>query len=404
MELSKIKKNLLLTSYFLLLFFIIGVNSIAVIEWLNRSLFVDFSIDPERVKDSFYNGASLIFLITILMYSITGTFIVSILITDLLLGAFVITNGIKVGERNEYITFSELQALTSPKELLSFIDVSLGFVVLLLVLLIMFLVGLQYIIVKISRKINFHFNKKLRIGLFIVALISLTIIFMEPNIYNKHVLKFEESNSHNFNPVTRARVDGFLPSFMHTVKPEYMERPEHYSKSNVKDISEKYTQLAQKINENRDKTLNDSQTILYLSESLIDPQRLPNLLLNETPLPFITDTTERNVGGTMYSQYIGGGTANIEWSILTSFSLEVFREPMAITPYSDFYLQSKHHHTILSLYDNDKEKNCTHPYSAHLYKRQSIYRAIGFDEFLYLNNGIKHTDKLEHIIEYRMNR
>ena len=95
--------------------------------------------------------------------------------------------------------------------------------------------------------------------------------------------------------------------------------------------------------------MNDSQTILYLSESLIDPQRLPNLLLNETPIPFITDTTERNVGGTMYSQYIGGGTANIEWSILTSFSLEVFRDPMAITPYSDFYLQSKNHNTVLSL-------------------------------------------------------
>ena len=138
MELSKIKRKLLLISYFLLLFFIIGVNSIAVIEWLNRSLFVDFSIDPEQVKDSFYNGASLIFLITILMYSITGTFIVSILITDLLLGAFVITNSIKVKERNEYITFSELQAITSPKELLSFIDVSLGFAILLFLLLLIF--------------------------------------------------------------------------------------------------------------------------------------------------------------------------------------------------------------------------------------------------------------------------
>ena len=389
---SKTKKTLLLISYALLLAFIIGINSITVVEWLNRGLFVDFSIDFEQVNASFFNGASIIFLITILMYSIVGTFIVSILITNLFLGAFVIANSIKVKERNEYITFSELQAITSPKELLSFIDVSLGYAIFIFLLLFMFLVGLQGIIIKLSRKMNYRFNKKVRIGLFIVTLFPLIFIFSQPNLYNKHVLKYEESNSHNFNPVKRARHDGFLPSFMHTVKPEYMNKPEQYSKAKVNDISEKYTQLGRNINENRSGSLNDSQTILYLSESLIDPKRLPNLLLNDTPLPFISDTTEKNSGGTMYSQYIGGGTANIEWSILTSFSLEVFREPVAITPYSDFYLQSKNHNTVLSLYD--KEKVAIHPYTAHLYKRRSVYDAIGFNEFLYLNNGIEHTDKL----------
>ena len=389
---SKKKRIFLLTSYFLLILFIIGINSIAVVEWLNRSLFVDYSIDPERIKASFSKGVSLIFLITILIYSIVGTFIVSILITNLLLGAFVIANGIKVKERNEYITFSELQAITAPKELLSFIEVSLGFAILLFLFLLLFLAGLQYIIVKISKKMNFHFNKKLRIGLFIVVIIPLASIFLEPNFYNKHALKYEESNRHNFNPVKRAQLDGFLPSFMHTVKPNYMDKPEQYSKSSAEKISERYIQLAHEINKNRNKSLNDSQTILYLSESLIDPLRLPSLLLNETPIPFITETTGRNIGGTMYSQYIGGGTANIEWSVLTSFSLEVFEEPMAITPYSEFYVQSENHNTVLSLYD--KKKVAIHPYTADLYKRRSVYNAMGFDEFLYLNNGIWHIDKL----------
>ena len=392
LDMSKVKRNLLLISYFLLLTFIIGINSITVVEWLNRSLFVDFSIDLEQMNSSFYNGVSVVFLIMILMYSIVGTFIVSILITNLLLGAFIVANSIKVNERNEYITFSELQAITSPKELLSFIDVSVWFALLMFLLLTISLVGLQYIIIKVSKKMNFQVNKKIRIGLFIVSIIPLILIFSQPNLYNKHVLKYEESNIHNWNPVNRARLDGFLPSFLHTVKPQYMDKSEQYSKSNVKEISGKYSQVAREINEGRDKSLNDSQTILYLSESLIDPLQLPNLLLNETPLPFISDITEENSGGTMYSQYVGGGTANIEWSVLTSFSLEVFREPMAITPYSDFYTQSKNHNTVLSLYD--KEKVAIHPYSAHLYKRRSVYNAIGFDEFLYLNNGIEHTEKL----------
>lgn len=379
-------------SYFLLLIFIIGINSVVAIEWLNRSLFEDFTMDLERVNVSFYNGVSLVVLLLILMYSIIGTFIVSIVITNLLLGAFVFANNIKVMERNEYITFSELQTITSPKELLSFIEISFGFAVLMFILLIILLVALQFIIVKISRKMNFHVNKKVRIGLFIVSIIPLIFIFTEPNLYNKYVLKYEETSKHNWNPLKRAQRDGFFPSFMHTVKPEYMEEPEQYSKIKMQDISKKYIDLAEKINGNRDKSLDDSQTILYLSESLIDPQQLPNLLLNETPTPFISDTIEKNIGGTMYSQYIGGGTANIEWSILTSFSLEVFREPMSITPYSDFYLGSKNKNSVMSLYD--KEKVALHPYTAHLYKRQSIYKAMGFNEFLYLDNGIQHTDRL----------
>lgn len=389
---SKIKKRILIISYSILLLFIIGINSITVVEWLNKSLFVDYSINIEQMNQSFYNGVSVVVLLMILMYSIVGTFIVSILITNMLLGAFIIANSIKVNERNEYITFSELQTITSPKELLSLIDVSVWFAALMFLLLIIFLVGLQYIIIKISKKMNFHVNKRIRFGLFVVSIIPLIFIFTQPNLYNKHVLKYEESNTHNWNPVKRAKQDGFLPSFMHTIQRNFMEKPEQYSKSKVNEISKRYIQLAQEINEKRDEKLNDSQTILYLSESLMDPKRLPNLLLNETPIPFITDTSEGNIGGTMYSQYIGGGTANIEWSILTSFSLEVLREPMAITPYSDFYVQSKNHNTVLTFYD--KKKVAIHPYTSDFYKRRSVFSTMGFDEFLYLNNGIKHTEKL----------
>src|SRR5699024_10201292 len=42
----------------------------------------------------------------------------------------------------------------------------------------------------------------------------------------------------------------------------------------------------------------------------------------------------------------------------------------------------------------DNEKIAIHPYSAHLYKRRTIYDKVGFDDFLYLDHGIQHTEKL----------
>lgn len=390
-SLSKWKKYILITIHLLVVAIIIGFNSTFVVDWLNKSMFVDYQINFDKVKGSFANGTSLIVLFTVLMYAVFGTVIVGVLVTNILFGAFVFANNVKVSERNEFINFSELQTITSPRELLSFIDISLITVSLLILGLLTGLVVLQYFIMKTARKLNFNFHMKVRIGLFIISFALILVVFMQPNVYNQYVLKYEESNRHNFDPLKRAQKDGFLPSFMHTVRPEYMQKPEYYTKSYVKEISEKYTSLAKEINVNRSHSIADSQTIIYLSETLIDPAEIPELLLNETPIPFITEI-KKDIGGSMYSQYIGGGTANIEWAILTSFSLEAFNEPMTITPYSDFYVYSQNHQSILSLYD--KEKIAIHPFSANLYKRQTVYEELGFDDFLYLNNGIEHTEKL----------
>ncbi|RWR04795.1 LTA synthase family protein [Siminovitchia fortis] len=390
---SKWKKEIILGLYFLLICVVMGLNSTVIVEWLNKSLFVDFSMDANfRVNESFYNGVSFVFLIFLIMYAIFGTFIVSILMTNLLFGALVFANQIKVKERNEFITFKELQTIGSPKELLSFIDVPMGTALLIIISVISLLAILHFISKGISKKMNFRIGTRARVGILLIALIPLFIIFTEPSIYNKYVLKYEDAHTHNFNPVLRAQRNGFIPSFIQTVKPNYMNKPAHYNKKNMLRINDKYTKIAGKINENRKKSLNDSQTIFYLSESLMDPMALPGLIKNETPTPYISGIIKNHIGGKMYSQYVGGGTANIEWSVLTSFSLEVFNEPLSITPYSDFYVEAKNHHTALDFFQKDKV--AIHPFTANLYKRRSVYSAIGFDDFLYLDNGIKHTGKL----------
>src|SRR5699024_1995342 len=112
---------------------------------------------------------------------------------------------------------------------------------------------------------------------------------------------------------------------------------------------------AKKVNETRENSLSDSQTIFYLSETLMDPADVPDLLNNETPINHINQYMEENIGGTRYSQYIGGGTANIEWSMLSSCSLEVFNDPMSVTPCSDIDSSSKNHHTVLDYFANNEK-------------------------------------------------
>ncbi|MDY0404623.1 hypothetical protein P5G51_003660 [Virgibacillus sp. 179-BFC.A HS] len=220
---SKAKKAFLFLAYFLLLFFVIKINSTTIIEWLNKSMFPDYTMDATlEVNDSFANGVSLIFAITVFIYSILGSAIVSILVIDLLMFGLVFANQMKAMERNEFITFSELKTIASPKELLSFVDVSPAFALLIAIGIILVLIGLQFLISKLSKKVNFRVAKKIRIVLFAVSLTILVIIFVKPNDYNARVLKFEETHVHNHNPLQRAKRDGYLPTYLYAYGQTYL--------------------------------------------------------------------------------------------------------------------------------------------------------------------------------------
>lgn len=388
----KKKKFFLSIAYIVILCLIININSTMIVEWLNKSLFMEYEMDTVNAKDSFYTGKSLIVVIMIFIYAIVGSIAVGVITTNIIFGLFIVANNIKMQERNEFITFSELQTITSPRELLSFVEISLSKAMIYSTITILLLILIHYIIRKITVKIGFSINNRFRLSLLIITASMLMVIYLKPNVYNKHILKYEETKVHNFNPLTKARKDGYLPSIIHTINPEYMKKPMAYTKTQVNNILSTYSESAYEINRNRDSDLKNSQTLLYLSETLIDPGHISDLLFNESPIPYFKSIQNNNIGGSMYSQYIGGGTANIEWSILTSFSLEAFNDPMVVTPYSDFYVHSKNHSSILGLFDT--KKIALHPYTAHLYRRQSNYNALGFDEFLYLKNGIQHTEKL----------
>lgn len=378
--------------YFLIIGIILKVNADLVIDGFNKSLIDEYLKKDVPVKESFNKGASLIFFVSLLIYALIGSFISSIIIANAIWVCFIIANKFKVQERNEFITFKELYTIVSPKELISLIDIPLAVPILALSGVLLIAIIAHFISKKIANKFDFRIPFKIRLNIFIISIIPLTFIFTAPNTYNKYVLKFQEEEGHNFFPVGRAQKAGFIPSFVNTIKPDYMEKPDQYNKNTLLEIEQKYIEIAKEININREKSLNNSLTIYYGSETLIDPMSIPDLIKNETPVPYVSSILDEHIGGTMFSQYIGGGTANIEWTILTSFSLEVFNDPISITPFSDFYAYSKNHHTVLSFFQNDKI--AIHPYTAHLYKRKTIYPAIGFDDFLYLDYGIQHTEKL----------
>src|SRR5699024_4864469 len=153
--------------------------------------------------------------------------------------------------------------------------ISIPIPVAIIIALVIFLViyGFLRFIRKCQAKRNLLPNKKIRLSLCIISIALILVIFIIRNQYNNKILLYQTDNTHNLNPVNQAQQDGCIPAIMDTVKPHYKQKPKGYKKKNMKKIYEKYTQAAQEINEDRTESVDKSQTILYLSESLMDPKR-----------------------------------------------------------------------------------------------------------------------------------
>jgi hypothetical protein len=123
-------------------------------------------------------------------------------------------------------------------------------------------------------------------------------------------------------------------TFVNFLGSKTMEEPTGYSKQTMQKIAKKYTRKAEQINKTRKNKDINKQTLIYvLSESYSDPKRVPNMKVNQNPVPEIDEIRKNNTSGLMLSSGYGGGTANIEYGVETSWDLQLF-DPSMTTPFT----------------------------------------------------------------------
>lgn len=171
-----------------------------------------------------------------------------------------------------------------------------------------------------------------------------------------------------------------------------MEKPSNYSKQTMRKIANKYTSEAKQINQTRKNKDINQQTLIYvLSESYSDPKRVPNMKVNQNPVPEIDEIKKNNTSGLMLSSGYGGGTANIEYGVETSWNLQMFDSSMT-TPFTQIVMKSDYNPSVVDLF---KRKNAIHPFLGTFYQRREAYQRFGFQTFRTLD-GKSADEKLRY--------
>ena len=178
---------------------------------------------------------------------------------------------------------------------------------------------------------------------------------------------------------------GFVFSFFCNTKYLYMSEPSGYDANSVGDY------VSSTVSENDDKnptitvTGNEPNIICIMNESLSDLSVLGEFTTNQDYMPFMRNLTENTVKGNLYVPVIGAGTSNTEFEFLTGHSTAFL--PSGSNAYM-LYVKNPLASLVSTLEGQGYSSYALHPYYASGWNRISVYKNLGFNSFVSLENLI----------------
>lgn len=157
-----------------------------------------------------------------------------------------------------------------------------------------------------------------------------------------------------------------------------------YSQEKMEKIVKKYEEeFSTKKNFGKD----DETVITVLSESLADPKSFSGISWKEDPMPNFRKLQNAS-GGYLQSTMFGGGTTNVEFSVLTGFSYSFFNQQINAFDYMN---QNTDKNQSIAQYKNDSIAVHTHLKAG--YHRDEVLPNLGFSKFIGREELLKMENK-----------
>ena len=166
--------------------------------------------------------------------------------------------------------------------------------------------------------------------------------------------------------------NGLFGNFVLLAQQSKIEPPEGYSKTSIETIGTDYMPAENKAGEK-------PNVIMLMSEAFIDPYHFGEEHFTKDPIPNFHKLYDESLHGTMYSPEFGGGTANVEFEALTGLSRQFI--PDNSVAYQ-LYVKKPLPSAAYAFKAAGYETTAIHSYFGWYYQRESVYRLLGFDQFI----------------------
>lgn len=190
--------------------------------------------------------------------------------------------------------------------------------------------------------------------------------------------------------------NGVVAGMLYNLPMPAMARPRGYSEAAMRSLVERYSAAASTVNLTRNPSaLDDVNVVSVLSESFSDRTGFKDVQMAEDPAPFTRALMTRTTSGKMLSQQYGGGTANVEFSVLTGMSTSQFR-PQLTTPYQMLVPNYSSFPSAVRYFEGrGLSTTALHAFTSELYRRADVYPILGFDKLVF-RDDMTHRDRVDH--------
>jgi phosphoglycerol transferase MdoB-like AlkP superfamily enzyme len=176
--------------------------------------------------------------------------------------------------------------------------------------------------------------------------------------------------------------NGFIAGALYNMPVTAMKEPAGYSEAAMTAIAARYADQARQENRLRHGSLDHTNVITILSESFSEPTWLKTVHFAHDPIPRTTAEMAQTVSGKMLAPGYGGGTANVEFELLTGQSMSQF-SPQLASPYEQLLPKYRSYPSAVSWFRaHGHDAVALHPFSPRMYRRSEVYKALGFEAFI----------------------
>lgn len=232
-------------------------------------------------------------------------------------------------------------------------------------------------------------ESKFKIGyriLFLIPMLTVVLLTAKTDIYNNLGIQMSYWRHNN----------GVILDWVIEAKDFKVKPPEDYSAEALRHEEELIEE------EKRWSEFKKPNILAIMSESYSDLHEIGEFETTEEYMPYFNYLCGKNspyfVTGKLYSSVYGGNTANSEYEFLTGDSTLIY--PQNSIPYQTFLDGKTSINSLVSQLESlGYDTFAMHPYIATGWNRPNIYKAMGFDETLFIED-IEASREVERVREY----
>ena len=366
---TKIKNDLINKIWHFVFFMLVPIITMTMTECLNNIFIYDMTYL------GFFANYLVILLIQFLFFAVSGSFRVSLLVTNAICYGFALAHCYVVLFRGTPFIPMDFFAITTAANVANTYNYTPTHTIIIGSLIFIFLVVLGLKIKTPHYSLITKIVSRTFMGTFLSCLLFLfyfTSIFadagVKPDFWN------QSRGYRNY---------GFVFSFFCNTKYLYMNEPSGYDANSIGDyVSSTVDKEESPVIK---PTSNEPNIICIMNESLSDLSVLGEFTTNQDYMPFMHSLTENTVKGNLYVPVIGAGTSNTEFEFLTGHTTAFL--PSGSNAYM-LYVKNPLASLVSTLEGQGYSSWAFHPYYSTGWNRVNVYNNLGFNSHSFLENLI----------------